>query len=97
MASITLFPTSTDLLFTVVFDVLAPLGDGLADVWVFVDADLNGSGIAPGSLSLANPSGAGIDIVPEPATGGLLAIGIGLLAAARRARAGREQTRARAS
>lgn len=94
VAAITLSPTTTDLLFTVVFDVLAPLGDGLADVAVLVDAGTNGAGISPGSLSLANPGGAGIDVVPEPGSGALLAVGLGLLGAARRRRATREPLRA---
>lgn len=89
VAAITLPSTTTDLLFTVVFDVTAPLGDGLADVAVRVDAGTNGTGISPGSLSLANPGGVGIDVVPEPASGALLALGLGLLGAARRRRASR--------
>jgi len=90
VASITLSPASTDLLFTVVFDVLAPMGDGQADVSVFIDAATNGSGLAPGSLSLANPGGAGIDVIPEPTTAALVAFGLGLLGAAGRVRARRE-------
>jgi len=93
VASITLSPAHTALLFTVTFDVLAASGDGLADVSVFVDPLVNGSGISPGSLSLANPGGAGIDVVPEPASAALVALGLGLLSATRRARARREHAR----
>jgi hypothetical protein len=85
-ASITLLAVQTDLLFSVSFDVLGNLPDGLVDFEVFVDALTNGSGIAPGSLSLANLGGAGIDVVPEPASGALLGLGLAAVAAARRAR-----------
>jgi len=83
VASITLVATLTSLLFSVTFDVLATTADGLADVRVFVDDDVNGTGIAPGSLSLANPGGAGFDVIPEPASGALLALGLAGLSAAR--------------
>jgi hypothetical protein len=91
VASITLIPASTALLFSVTFDVLATTADGLADVRVFVDAPSNGTGIAPGSLSLANPAGAGIDVIPEPASGAMLALGLAGLSAAR-ARARRSRS-----
>jgi hypothetical protein len=87
-ASITLSAVQTDLLFTVSFEVLGNLADGLADFEVFVDALTNGSGIAPGSLSLANPGGVGIDVIPEPASGALLALGLALLSRVHRRRAG---------
>lgn len=83
VASITLVAALTSLLFSVTFDVLATTADGLADVRVFVDEDVNGSGIAPGSLALANPGGAGFDVIPEPASGALLALGLAGLSAAR--------------
>jgi hypothetical protein len=89
VASLSLAGVNTALLFSVTFDVLAGPQDGLADFRVFVDALANGSGIAPGSLSLANPTGAGIDVIPEPASGALLALGLAALAAARRARRAR--------
>lgn len=91
VASITLTTALTALLFSVTFDVLATTADGVADVRIFVDAGVNGSGIAPGSLSLANPGGAGIDVIPEPASGALLALGLAGLSAAR-ARARRSRS-----
>lgn len=86
VASLSLSGVQTAALFSVSFDVLGNSEDGLADFRVFVDALANGSGIAPGSLSLANPTGAGIDVIPEPGTHALLALGLGLVAAARDSR-----------
>jgi len=64
--------TATDL-FSVSFDVIAPLADGLDDFSVFV-APANGSGLIPGAID--DPAGAGYDVVPEPHSGGLLALGL---------------------
>jgi len=53
-------------LFSVTFDVLqaaAFFDDGLPDVEIYVDPIVNGEGISPGSLSISNPTGAGIDVV----------------------------------
>ena len=75
-AAISLGAVTTASLFEVSFEVLAVLTDGAADVEVVA----NGSGIAPGSLSLANGT-AGVGIaVPEPGfalllAGALLALG----------------------
>jgi hypothetical protein len=92
VAAITLTPRVTDALFVVTFDVLTLTRDGLADVSIFVDPIRNGSGISPGSLSLANPGGAGIDMIPEPGSGALLALGLGGLGAARRRSSARRRT-----
>jgi hypothetical protein len=89
VASLSLAGVLTTTLFSLTFDVLANTQDGLSDVQVLVDALANGSGISPGSLALANPTGAGIDVIPEPASGALLALGLASLAAARRARCAR--------
>jgi hypothetical protein len=87
VAALSLAGVLTSTLFSVTFDVLGNSQDGVADFRVYVDALANGSGISPGSLSLSNPSGAGIDVIPEPSSHALLALGLGVLAAARRARA----------
>lgn len=76
VSAIDLSAVTTDLLFSVSFVALDPIADGLPDFRVFVDAMVNGAGIAPGSLSLANPAGAAIDIVPEPGSGLLLGLGL---------------------
>lgn len=73
VAALELAPVVTGSLFQITFQVLGASVDGLADFSVFVDALQNGAGLAPGSLALANPSGAAID-VPEPA--GLLALAL---------------------
>ena len=86
VASLSLSGVLAAILFSVTFNVLGNDQDGLADFRVFVDALANGSGIAPGSLSLANPTGAGIDVIPEPGSHALLALGLLLIAAARRGR-----------
>lgn len=86
VASLSLSGVLTAALFSVTFTVLGNTQDGLPDFSVYVDALANGSGIAPGSLSLANPTGAGIDVIPEPGSHALLALGVLLVAAARRAR-----------
>lgn len=83
VASIRLTSFTASALFSVTFEPIALTGDGQADVWFFVDEDLNGSGLSPGSLSLANPAGAGIDVVPEPDTAALFTLGLALLSAAR--------------
>jgi hypothetical protein len=93
VASLSLPGVLTATLFSLSFDVLATTQDGLADVRVFVDAGANGSGIAPGSLALANPTGAGIDVIPEPSSQALLGFGLVGLAAARRAVRRREARR----
>ncbi len=75
VAAIDLAPVQASALFQVTFLVLADVvADGLPDFAVFVNPPVNGGGIAPGSLSLANPAGAGID-VPEPRALWLLAAG----------------------
>jgi hypothetical protein len=77
---------ATDL-FSVSFDVLPGAhGDGLDDFGVFV-GEANGVGLIPGAID--NPGGAGFDVVPEPHTGGLLALGLIALARRRGARVGR--------
>jgi hypothetical protein len=69
--------TATDL-FEVSFDILSgALADGAFDFTVFV-APANGSGLIPGSID--NPAGAGFDVVPEPGSGALLALGLLALA-----------------
>jgi hypothetical protein len=71
--------TAADL-FSVRFDILpGAFQDGAFDFAVFV-GPANGSGLIPGALD--NPGGAGFDVVPEPHSGGLLALG--LIALARR-------------
>lgn len=69
---------STTGLFRVTFNVLGGVvGDGQPDVRFFVDMAANGPGLAPSPpLSVDNPNGAGIDVVPEPGTGVLLAAGL---------------------
>jgi hypothetical protein len=65
-------------LFAVSFDILpGALADGAYDFQVFV-GPANGSGLIPGSID--NPSGAGFDVVPEPNSGALLALGLIALA-----------------
>jgi len=85
VAAISLTAASSTALFQVTFGVVAVVPDGLSDFAVFVDPQANGSGIAPGSLSLENPGGAGLDVVPEPDSGILLGSALALLWAARRA------------
>jgi len=64
---------ATDL-FSVTFDVLpGALPDGFADFSVFV-GPANGSGLIPGAID--NPGGVAYDVVPEPDTGTLLALGL---------------------
>jgi len=64
---------ATDL-FSVTFDVLPGAHqDGLADFSVFV-GPANGSGLIPGAID--NPGGVAYDVVPEPDTGALLALGL---------------------
>jgi hypothetical protein len=76
--------TVTDL-FSVSFDVLpGALGDGADDFGVFV-GPANGSGLIPGAID--NPGGAGFDVVPEPHTGALLALGLIAIALRRSRRA----------
>lgn len=69
--------SATDL-FAVSFDILpGVLADGAYDFQVFV-GPANGSGLIPGSID--NPAGAGFDVVPEPGSGALLALGLLALA-----------------
>jgi hypothetical protein len=73
VAAIALQAVSSAALFSVSFQVTDVASDGLRDFQVYVDSVANGSGIAPGTLSLDNgSSGVGIDVVPEPASGALL-------------------------
>ena len=68
---------ATDL-FSVSFDILAGvLADGAYDFEVLV-GPANGSGLIPGSID--NPTGDGFDVVPEPSSGALLALGLIALA-----------------
>jgi hypothetical protein len=82
VATFDLGAVTTEDLFSVTFTVLAGVvGDGLDDFRVSVEA-ANGSGLIPGALD--NPEGVGFDVVPEPGTGALLALGVLGLAGARR-------------
>jgi hypothetical protein len=84
VASFELTAVTTTSLFSASFDVLpGALGDGADDFAVFV-GPANGSGLIPGAID--NPDGAGFDVVPEPNTGGLLALGLLALARLRGAR-----------
>ena len=88
VATFELSAVAATALFSVTFDVLpVALQDGFADFSVFVGL-ANGSGLIPGAID--NPAGVGYDVVPEPHTGSLLALG--LIALARRRR-GREEVR----
>ena len=62
---ISLTPASTVSLFRLTFEAQPSAADGMADLWWFA----NGNGLAPGTVILENPSGAGIDMraVPVPA------------------------------
>ena len=68
--------------------LVSPITDGQPDVFVFVDALANGSGISPDTLSIDNPDGAGFDItsLPEPSSAVVLIAGCLLLASLRRRR-----------
>lgn len=80
IASFPQFASSlTTGLFNVTFDILSRVDDGAPDVSVLV-ALANGPGISPPPLAIDNPSGAGIDVVPEPTTALLLAAGLAGLA-----------------
>jgi len=84
VASFELSAVVATALFSVTFDVLpVALQDGFADFSVFV-GPANGSGLIPGAID--NPAGVGYDVVPEPHTGSLLALGLIALARRRRAR-----------
>lgn len=76
VAAIDLAPLSTTALFQVDFQVLAVAADGGVDLQLVA----NGSGVAPGSLSLANGATGVAFAVPEPGTAALLG---GVLAALR--------------
>jgi hypothetical protein len=58
------------------------VSDGQADVRFFV-GPANGDPLAPATLVPANPGGAGIDVVPEPGTLGLVMTGLAALATCR--------------
>jgi hypothetical protein len=79
VAAIDLAPVSTAALFEADFQVLAVVGDGAADLRIVA----NGSGIAPGSLTLSNGA-AGVAIaVPEPGAALLGVSALGVLGAGR--------------
>jgi hypothetical protein len=88
-------PYTTTALFRLTFQVLEAglVDDGEADVRVFVNALANGPGIYPGTLTIDNPAGAGIDLVPthapEPTTALLVVGGLTGMALARRRRRAR--------
>jgi hypothetical protein len=75
VAAIDLAPVSTAALFRVDFEVLAVLRDGVADLRVVA----NGSGIAPGSLSLSNGAAGVAFALPEPHAAALLTLALGAL------------------
>ncbi len=81
-AAIELVAVAAASLFQVTFQVLAVVTDGAVDLRVVA----NGSGIAPGSLSLANGAAGVVFAVPEPGTVGLLAAALALGAARGRRR-----------
>lgn len=83
VASLELTAVTTTALFSVSFDVLGAVADGADDFTVFVGL-ANGSGLVPGTID--NPGGAGFDVVPEPHSGELLALGLIALAGLREAR-----------
>jgi hypothetical protein len=78
VAAFELLAVATTDLFSVSFDLLpGVLADGAYDFAVFV-GPANGSGLIPGSID--NPTGGGFDVVPEPGSGALMALGLIALA-----------------
>ena len=78
IAKLSEFSVATAMLFELTFDVLGLTQDGSADVSVFFDPGPNGVALINGltTVPLDNPDGAGIDLIPEPHTGVLLALGL---------------------
>jgi hypothetical protein len=80
---VSLTAASTMRLFELTFDVMPSAPDGMADVWWFA----NGNGLAPGTVILENPAGAGFDLattdaMPPPAVPASSSWGLGLLVGA---------------
>lgn len=91
VASFELTAVTATALFSVSFAILpGALGDGADDFAVFV-GPANGSGLIPGAID--NPAGAGFDVVPEPHTAALLALGLIALARLSQARRRRRCSR----
>jgi len=82
ISGIELMPVSTNALFSVTFELVEILGDGLVDLRVYANLATNGSGISPGGLTLDNGVAGVTYSVPEPATGMLMmaALTVGLCA-----------------
>jgi hypothetical protein len=80
ISGIELLPVSTDKLFSVTFELVEILTDGLVDLRVYADLATNGGGISPGGLALDNGAAGVTYFVPEPGTGILVmaALAVGL-------------------